>query len=109
MKVRTLLLCSSVAALVCAASTLMPLPAMSKVWTVEQRQAKLMQDVNAGQKSGKLTAQESKKLRKRLSNVARKKTKMLQKSNGKLTTSDKTKLQDRIDKTSDKIKLEKAN
>lgn len=83
------------------------LPAQSKAWTVEQRQAKLMQDVNAGQKSGALTAKESKKLRKRLSNVARSKLKMTVKSNGKLTKADTESLQKRIDKASSEIKSEK--
>ena|SRR3990167_6654542 len=84
------------------------LPAQSKAWTIERRQAKLMQDINEGQRSGTLTAAESKMLRKKLSSVARKQAKMKAKQNGKLTIADTSKLQARIDKTSTKIKLEKA-
>lgn len=97
-----------VAASVCGVVALTELPAQSKEWTVEQRQAKLMQDINAGQKSGALTAQQSKKLRKNLSNVARKKALMKEKGNGKLTAANTSELQSRIDKTSSKIKLEKG-
>lgn len=82
-------------------------PAHSKAWTVEQRQAKLMQDVNAGQKSGALTVKESQQLRKRLADVARKKAKMKSKQNGKLTADNTKKLQKKIDKASTEIKLEK--
>jgi uncharacterized protein (DUF3084 family) len=84
------------------------LPAQSKAWTVEQRQAKLMQDVNAGQKSGSLTVKQSRKLRTNLANVARKKAKLKAKENGKLTAADKSKLQSSIDKTSSKIKGENS-
>jgi uncharacterized protein (DUF3084 family) len=99
---------SLVAAICLQNVVLTGLPAQSKAWTVEQRQAKLMQDVNSGQKSGVLTAKQSKKLRKNLANVARKKAKMKAKTNGKLSATDTSKLQSRIDKTSSKIKLEKA-
>lgn len=90
-----------------ASTVVFRLPAQSKAWTVEQRQAKLMQDVNAGQKSGVLTAKESKKLRKRLSNVARSKAKMSLKQNGKLTETDTSNLQKQIDKASSQIKSDK--
>ncbi|MDX2105800.1 MAG: hypothetical protein SFY67_05300 [Candidatus Melainabacteria bacterium] len=82
-------------------------PAYSKTWTVEQRQTKLMQDVNAGQKSGKLTAKQSRKLRKKLADVARKKAKMQKNGNGRVSAEDKVKLQSSIDKASSKIKEEK--
>lgn len=96
-----------VGAILIAASSFVALPAQSKPWTVEQRQAKLMQDINAGQKSGSLTAKESRKLRKRLSNVARSKAKMTAKRNGKLTAEDRTNLQNSIDKASTQIKSQK--
>ncbi len=83
------------------------LPIHSKAWTVEQRQTKLMQDVNAGQKSGELTDKQSRKLRKNLANVARKKAKMKNDGDGKISSADKIKLQSKIDKTSSKIKEEK--
>lgn len=84
------------------------LPAASKTWTVEQRQAKLMQDVNAGEKNGSLTTKQSRKLRTNLANVARKKAKLKAKANGKLSATDNSKLQSSIDKTSSKIKAEKS-
>ncbi len=87
--------------------TLTILPVYSKAWTVEQRQTKLMQDVNAGQKSGELTAKQSRKLRKNLANVARKKAKMKISGAGKVSAEDTAKLQDRIDNTSSKIREEK--
>jgi hypothetical protein len=100
----SLLIAVSIAAIVFSG-----VPVQSKTWTVEQRQAKLMQDVNAGQKSGALTEKESKKLRKRLSNVARSKAKMTARQNGKkLTTADTANLQKRIDKASSEIKSEKG-
>lgn len=87
--------------------TLAILPVYAKTWTVEQRQTKLMQDVNAGQKSGALTVKQSRKLRKNLANVARKKAKMKLKNEGKVSTEDNAKLQSRIDEASSKIKTEK--
>lgn len=66
-----------------------------------------MQDVNAGQKSGALTVKQSRKLRKQLANVARKKAKMKQSSTGKLSAEDSIKLQNKIDQASSKIKEEK--
>ncbi len=87
--------------------TLTMLPVYSKAWTVEQRQTKLMQDVNAGQNSGVLTAKQSRKLRKNLANVARKKAKMKLNGAGKVSVKDTAKLQNSIDNTSSKIKEEK--
>ncbi len=86
--------------------TLTILPVYAKTWTVEQRQTKLMQDVNAGQKSGALTVKQSRKLRKNLANVARKKAKMKLKNEGKVSIEDNAKLQSRIDEASSKIKTE---
>ncbi len=108
MKVARLLGVGLLNATVMASTVFSGLPAQARPWTVEQRQAKLMQDVNAGQKSGVLTAKESKKLRKRLSNVARSKAKMTAKMNGKLTKADTANLQKRIDKASTEIKSEKG-
>jgi hypothetical protein len=97
----------SITAMFTTMTVMAALPAHSKAWTVEERQTKLMQDINAGQKSGKLTAKESTKLRKKLSNVARTKAKMSAKQNGKLTAEDKANLQKRIDRASTEIKTQK--
>jgi len=88
--------------------TLSGLPTLSNPLSVEQRQAKMMQDVNAGQKSGALTAKESKKLRKNLADVARKKAAMKSNANGKLSVADTATMQKIIDRTSNKITLEKG-
>jgi septal ring factor EnvC (AmiA/AmiB activator) len=84
-------------------------PTQSKTWTVEQRQAKLMQDINSAQKSGQLTAKDSRKLRKSLADIAREKKKLKAKSNGKLSPEDIAKLQKSIDETSSKVKLSIGN
>jgi|SRR5271163_127771 len=84
-------------------------PAQSKTWTVEQQQAKLMQDINSAQKSGQLTAKESSKLRKSLADIARKKKKLKAKSNGKLSPEAVAELQKSIDETSQKVKLSIGN
>lgn len=74
---------------------LKPIPA-------DEGQAKLMQDVNAGQKSHKLTMKEAHKLRKDLAQVARKKAKMLADKN-KLSAEDTEELKKEVNKISDKI------
>lgn len=84
-------------------------PALAN-WTVEQRQYQLMQDINAGQKGKQLTAKEADKLRKRLAHVARKKAKMKEKGDGKLTENDKRELESDLNDVSvaiTKLKLEK--
>ncbi len=108
MNSKRLLIVSVSVAISSAMSTLTELPVQCKHWTVEQRQAKLMQDVNAGQKSGALTEKESRKLRKNLANVARKKARMKSRTTGNLNTKDDSELQSSIDKTSTKIKNEKV-
>ena len=77
---------------------------MSKTWTVEQRQAKLMQDINAAQKAGTLNAKQSKKMRKHLADIARDKKSMKAKNNGKLTADDAAKLQSALDDASNDLK-----
>jgi hypothetical protein len=93
-------------------ASLSGLPAESKKWTTDQRQTKLMQDINAGQKSGELTLKESNKLRRDLSQVARYKAKLKFKgqSNRKLTSDEEAELEQQINKISTEIhkdKLEK--
>jgi Skp family chaperone for outer membrane proteins len=83
-----------------------PISAQSKTWTVDERQAKLMQDVNAAQKAGKLTAKQANQLRKSLAEIARKKKKLQDKAGGSLNAEDTSKLQSAIDRVSSKIKTE---
>ena len=97
----------SLAAVICLGAGL---PAQSKPLLSDEGQAKLMQQVNAGQKSNQLTLKEAKKLRKDLANVARKKAKMLAKNGRKLSIADTTNLKSDINKISEnihKLELEK--
>ena len=57
----------------------------AKEWTVAERQAKLMQDINTAQKNNDLTAKEAKKLRSRLADVCRMKRKKKDKADGVIT------------------------
>ncbi len=87
-------------------------PAVSKKWTPQERQDKLMQDINAGQKNKQLTVDEAKKLRKDLSHIARKKAKMKRHSeqNGKLSAEDTAAMESKLNKVSSdihKTKLDK--
>jgi hypothetical protein len=101
----------SLAAGICLGAFLKELPAQSKTAIKDEGQAKLMQQVNAAQKSHQLTPKEANKLRKDLSRVARKKAKMLAKSGRKLTAEDATELKGDVDNISDKkhkLELEKS-
>ncbi len=87
-------------------------PAESKKWTPQERQDKLMQDINAGQKSKELSVNEAKKLRKDLSHIARKqaKQKRASKNKGKLSAEDTSNMESHLNKVSadlHKTKLEK--
>ncbi len=85
-------------------------PGQARTLRPDEGQAKLMQEVNAGQKSKQLTLKEANKLRKALANVARKKKKMLGKSGKKLTAADTEELKSDINKISEnmqKLELEK--
>lgn len=93
-------------------ATLSDLPAESKKWNTDERQVKLMQDINAGQKSKELSLDEANKLRKALSHIARKKAQMKRTSklNGALSTDEESKMESQINKVSSdlhKIKLDK--
>lgn len=82
----------------------------AKTWTVDERQAQLMQDINNGQKSKELTVKECTKLRSDLADVARKKKKALAKNKQKLTPADIIGLEEDLNKISvaiTKLKLEK--
>lgn len=81
--------------------------AKGKTWTVEMRQDKLMQDINIAQQHKELTDKEAKKLRSRLSDVARKKKKFRteNKSTGeKLTAENNKELEEDLNKISSDIK-----
>ena len=85
-------------------------PSEAKDWTTEQRQTQLMQDVNAGQKAKELTVKEANRLRKALAQVAKLRTKLTAKSNGKLTEKDDLELEAALNKISTdihEIQLEK--
>ncbi len=88
-----------------------PVIAKGKVWTIEARQAQLMQDINEGQKGKQLTKKQSDRLRSDLADVARKKKKMKSKNDGgPLTEDQKKELEGDLNTISDdihKYKLEK--
>jgi uncharacterized protein (DUF3084 family) len=94
-----------VAATICGAMS-MPQLATAKgvTWTVEMRQAKLMQDINLAQKHQELTAKEAKKLRSDLSDVARQKKKFKDSTRGKLTAEDNKELEESLNHISEDIK-----
>lgn len=97
-----------VAATICGAMS-MPQSATSKgvTWTVEMRQAKLMQEINVAQKHKELTDKEAKKLRSDLSDVARKKKKFKNENNatnGKLTAENNQELESDLNEISADIK-----
>ncbi|MBX9723136.1 MAG: hypothetical protein K2X81_17165, partial [Candidatus Obscuribacterales bacterium] len=75
-------------------------PVQAKKWTPQERQDKLMQEINAGQKSKELTVAEAKKLRKDLSHIARKEAKLRRasKQNGKLSPDDASNMESQLNK-----------
>lgn len=86
------------------------LPVLSKKLLPDEGQAKLMQEVNAGQKSNQLTVKEANKLRKDLAHVARTKAKMISENGGKLSIEDTSKLKSDVNEISNnlqKLELEK--
>jgi hypothetical protein len=86
------------------------LQANAKTWTVDDRQQRLMQEINAGQKSGELTVKEARGLRKQEAAVARKKARMKSKNLGRLSSEDINELEEDLNKVSvdlDKLRLEK--
>ncbi len=84
-------------------------PALA-AWTIDQRQFQLMQDINQAQKTKQISEKDANKLRKKLSNIARKKTKMKEKGAGSLTDKDKRDLESDLNDVSveiTKLKLDK--
>ncbi|HEY9773086.1 MAG TPA: hypothetical protein V6C81_04690 [Planktothrix sp.] len=88
--------------------TMCAAPSLAKTWTVDQRQAQQMKDINAAQKSGDLTVKDSEKLRSELARVARKEAKLKLKRNGTLTPDDIAKMQKDLDALSAKIPHKQA-
>ena len=81
--------------------------AKDKVWTIDTRAAKLMQEINEGQKSGELTVKEAKKLRSDLADIAHRKKLMKGDNAGKVSPEDRNKIEGDLNKVSAKIqKLE---
>ena len=102
----------NLAVLVCLVSVSIWLPAYSYSRHIikDEGQAKLMQQINADQKSNQLTVKEANKLRKDLAHVARKKAKMLGKTNRKLSDEDKAQIISDLNDISNnvhKLELEK--
>ncbi len=97
-----------VAATICGAMSMPQLTTAKGVtWTVEMRQAKLMQDINLAQKQKELTAKEAKRLRGDLSDVARKKKKFKNENkstNGNLTIENTKVLEEELNHISEDIK-----
>lgn len=97
-----------VAATICGAMSMPPSSVAKGVtWTVDTRQAKLMQEINIAQKHKELTDKEAKKLRSDLSDVARKKKKFKNendKTNGKLTKENTQELEADLNEISADIK-----
>lgn len=97
-----------VAATICGAmSNPQSSPAKGVTWTVEMRQAKLMQDINVAQQHKELTDKEAKKLRSDLSDVARKKKKFRNENKGtggKLTDENNKELEKDLNDISSDIK-----
>ncbi len=82
--------------------SLSALPALSKVWTIEERQNQLMQDINDAEKSKQISAKEARALRKMQANIARKKAAFRARNRGKLTDDDIAKLNKDLDAASSK-------
>jgi Skp family chaperone for outer membrane proteins len=110
MRASTLLSLFSICA--CAMIIFETVAAHAKVWSIDERQLKLMQDINQGQKLKQLTPKEAKKLREALSDIARKKKKFQNGDGEAKTFSDaqKSELESDLNKVSTdvkKIELEK--
>jgi len=94
------------ALILCSCSTVF---AKDQVWTIDTRANALMQEINAGQKSGELTVKEAKKLREDLADIAHRKHLMKGDNDGKVSDVDKNKIEGDLNKVSAKIhKLELA-
>lgn len=96
-----------VATLFCA---MVEQPALSKEWSIQDRQDELMRQINAGQKAKELTFKEAKRLRGDLADVSRKKKSMRSDDKKPLTAEQKAELEKVLNDISvdiNKLKLEK--
>lgn len=102
---------SSVVLLVAACDlTVQDASAKAKKWTVTQRQEALSKEINAGQKSGDLTAKEADALKEQAAKIEAKIVKMKAKNDGKLSFDNENTLEKDLNKLSmriQKLKLEK--
>jgi exo-beta-1,3-glucanase (GH17 family) len=73
-------------------------------WTIDTRSAKLMQEINDGQKNGSLTLKEAKKLRSDLADIAHHKHEKKLDNNDKVSDEEKNKIEGELNKVSAKIK-----
>jgi hypothetical protein len=105
-KMRGSTLLSLFAIFACSAIISEANPAYAKVWSIDERQLQLMQDINKGQKLHQLTPKEAKKLREALSGIARKKKKFQNGEGPGKTFSDtqKSELESDLNKVSTDIK-----
>jgi len=72
-------------------------------WTIDSRAAKLMQEINEGQKSGQLTVKEAKKLRKELADIAHRKHVEKGDNSGKISPKFRQKIEGDLNRVSSKI------
>jgi Skp family chaperone for outer membrane proteins len=104
-EVRGSALLSLFAIVACVATTNLTSPAYAKVWSIDERQVQLMQDINKGQKLNQLTPKEAKKLREGLSDIARKKKKFQNGDPSKaFSDTQKSELESDLNKVSTDIK-----
>src|SRR5271156_1038069 len=86
---------------------LLSLPADAKKWTIYERQVKLSGEIDAGQKSGDLTAKECESLKKEASKITEDIAVRKAKNAGKLSVDDENDIEKKLNKLSLKIQKEK--
>ena len=85
--------------------SMFPVAGMAETMTIWQRQKALMTNINQGQKNNQLTDSEAKSLRKKLSAVSKKKTKMKRDAeDGKLSSENVIELEKDLNDISVEIK-----
>lgn len=85
--------------------SMFPVAGMAETMTIWQRQKALMTNINQGQKNNQLTDSEAKSLRKKLSAVSKKKTKMKRDAeDGKLSSENVIELEKALNDISVEIK-----
>ncbi len=81
-----------------------PLNAFAKEWSIEDRQAELMKQINTAQEKKALTAKEGEGLRKKLAKIAKKKAKWKTDKTRELSSDEKLKLEGDLNDVSVEIK-----